>query len=55
MKKLFAFLLACTFGLSLAACATPPRKPPPDYEKVHQNHEKAQEDLADEEDQRQED
>jgi len=50
MQRLLFILLATVIGMVFSACGTPPRQPPPDYEKVHQNHQEAQEDLRDEED-----
>jgi len=52
MKRLLVLLLASVIGLAVCNCGTPPRQPPPDLEKIHQDHEKAQEDLRDEEDKR---
>jgi hypothetical protein len=54
MKRLLGFLIAGLVAVAFSACGTPPRQPPPEYEKVHQDHKEAQEDLADEEDKKQE-
>ena len=54
MKRFLVFLITVLVAVALSACGTPPRKPPPDYERVHQDHKEAQEDLADEEDKKQE-
>jgi predicted small lipoprotein YifL len=54
MKRLFVFLTAVLVAVAFSACGTPPRQPPPEYEKVHQDHQEAQEDLADEEDKQKE-
>jgi hypothetical protein len=54
MKRLLGFLIAVLVAVLFSACGTPPRQPPPDYEKVHQDHREAQDDLADEEDQKKE-
>lgn len=50
MKRVLGFVLACLIACALAACGTPRRQPPPDYEKVRQDHKKSQQDLRDEED-----
>jgi hypothetical protein len=48
MKRFFVFLVA-----AFSACGTP-RQPPPDYERIHEDHQEAQEDLADEENKKKE-
>lgn len=54
MKRLLGFLVTVLVAAAFSACGTPPRQPPPDYEKVHQDHQEAQEDLDDEEDRKKE-
>ena len=53
MKRLLGFLIAGLVAVAFSACGIP-RQPPPDVEKVHQDHKEAQEDLADEEDKKKE-
>ena len=53
MKRIFALILTAIVALVLAACAVP-RQPQPNYEKVRQDHKKAQKDLRREEDRKQE-
>ena len=53
MKNLLTILLAAIVSFVLAACATP-RQPQPNYEKVRQDHKKAQKDLRREEDRKKE-
>jgi hypothetical protein len=53
MKRLLGVLISVFVAVAFSACGTP-RQPPPDVEKVHQDHKEAQEDLADEEDKQKE-
>ena len=53
MKRLLGFLIAVLVAVAFSACGIP-RQPPPDVEKVHQDHKEAQKDLADEEDEQKE-
>ncbi len=53
MKRLLGVLISALVAVAFSACGTP-RQPPPEYEKVHQDHKEAQEDLADEEDKKKE-
>jgi hypothetical protein len=52
MRIVLAVILTCALAFAFCACG-PKRQPDPDYEKVRQNAEEANQDLADEEDQRQ--
>jgi hypothetical protein len=53
MKRFFVFLVAVLVAAAFSACGTP-RQPPPDYERIHEDHQEAQEDLADEENKKKE-
>ena len=53
MKRFFILLIAVLVAVAFSACGVP-RQPSPEYEKVHQDHKEAQEDLADEEDKKKE-